>query len=428
MAKALGDGAVRKRRPHTKSRRGCGNCKTRHEKVSTRWREDLPIYGCIWHARLTVTIKCDERKPQCRKCHEHGLVCSYNTKDKMATFSESSSWIIELPKPPRPRPLRAPLISSNASWHIELDASSLAALDMFENYTLYTLGDMWLPSVYKSTILKMAFAYPPLLHGILTIAATHSRYLRSASDPAPLHRTPDELYHWSQAASLFAQTLSHPIDPQSRDAVYATSVNLSGIAFCCIETSDPRRSWPMQPSPPSPPDPGTDLDLVWLRMNEGKAQVWALTDPTRPDSIFSSVSQATASKMPKLPTGGVGDGVPPALARLCGLREGSSSPDNNAYFRAAHALGYILAFDPSRESSCRYFSFLGFMDEGFRELLRGRDPTALVLLALWYSMAKKTVWWLSFRAEVELKAIRMYLARSHEYHGDRLEELLEITK
>lgn len=185
----------------------------------------------------------------------------------------------------------------------------------------------------------------------------------------------------------------------------------------------------MQPSPPpSPPDPGADLDLVWLRMNEGKAQVWALTDPARPDSIFSSVSQAMASKMPKLPTRGVGDGVPPALARLCGLREGSSGPDDNAYFRAAHALGYILAFDPSRESSCRYFSFLGFMDGGFRELLRARDPTALVLLALWYSMAKKTVWWLSFRAEVELKAIRMYLARSHEYHGDRLEELLEITK
>ncbi|KAJ9143419.1 hypothetical protein NKR23_g6550 [Pleurostoma richardsiae] len=48
----------RKRRAHTKSRKGCDNCKLRHE-------------------------KCDEGKPSCQKCLVFGVSCIYGHQNNV---------------------------------------------------------------------------------------------------------------------------------------------------------------------------------------------------------------------------------------------------------------------------------------------------------------------------------------------------------
>jgi hypothetical protein len=65
--------AVRKRKTHSKSRQGCGNCKLRR-------------------------VKCDEAKPGCRRCQDYGVRCSYSRKpaaDAQLSFGEEISLVVE---------------------------------------------------------------------------------------------------------------------------------------------------------------------------------------------------------------------------------------------------------------------------------------------------------------------------------------------
>lgn len=53
----------------------------------------------------------------------------------------------------------------------------------------------------------------------------------------------------------------------------------------------------------------------------------------------------------------------------------------------------------------------------FEDLLRVKDPVALLLLYLWYRKAGGSIWWIELRARVECPSICSYLRK---YHNDNL--------
>ena len=64
--------ANRRRKPHVKSRGGCGNCKLRRVKVCKRVLSPLPGRSSTEHS-----LQCDESKPMCNKCTAYNVSCSY---------------------------------------------------------------------------------------------------------------------------------------------------------------------------------------------------------------------------------------------------------------------------------------------------------------------------------------------------------------
>ncbi|KAH8433324.1 uncharacterized protein LDX57_010960 [Aspergillus melleus] len=64
------------------------------------------------------------------------------------------------------------------------------------------------------------------------------------------------------------------------------------------------------------------------------------------------------------------------------------------------------------------------MQPCFAQLLRARDPVALVLLALWYERAGRLIWWIRYRAVVEGPAICSYL-RCTAGHDAAMRRILE---
>jgi hypothetical protein len=63
----LASDANRQRRAHKKSRRGCSSCKLRR-------------------------VRCDEKKPNCHRCRDYGVVCTYDGKVSTLSFAGESSF------------------------------------------------------------------------------------------------------------------------------------------------------------------------------------------------------------------------------------------------------------------------------------------------------------------------------------------------
>ncbi len=247
--------------------------------------------------------------------------------------------------------------------------------------------------------------YPFLMHASLALAALHDRYLGTptAGRPALL-----ATYHWSQCTALFNQQLRRPIQPQDRDAVWATAASLGAITFASVDAaSSPEAAWPLKEAEPS--------DLEWIRISEGKMALWHLTDPLRAGSVFRAMSHVYAQLFSPLPVRGI-DGLPPALSSLCNL-DASSSADSNPFFTPVHALSRLLATPGDQITLSIAILFMGHMKKPFTAMLQARHPVALLLLAMWYARARQAVWWIELRARVECPSICLYLRRFHKENG-----------
>lgn len=150
-------------------------------------------------------------------------------------------------------------------------------------------------------------------------------------------------------------------------------------------------------------------------MNKGKMSLWNIVNPLRSDSIFHVMAGTFAYVHSPLPEGGT-EGIPPALAALCNIREDSMAK-TNPYFHAAHAVAQILEVEDSEVTVGPVQMFMRCIHGGFEGLLRERDPVALVLLYLWYRKAGSCIWWIGLRARVECPAIWLYLQRYHWGNG-----------
>lgn len=240
------------------------------------------------------------------------------------------------------------------------------------------------------------------MHASLAVALTYDRHLNA---PPGCRRTLEEVYHWSQSTVLFNARLREPISARDKDAIWGTAAALAVLTFAIPDARTPDQAWPLKSS-------SAAADLDWLRMSNGKMALWHLANPLRPDSLFRVLAPTYAQMHAPLPEGGI-DGIPRALAGLCGLDDASTA-GGNPYLRAAHAVAWILELADGEVTLGMTQPFTGSIRGEFEGLLRERDAVALVLLYLWYCKAGRGVWWIGLRARVEGPAICAYLRR---YHG-----------
>ncbi|KAE8448854.1 hypothetical protein EG329_008856 [Mollisiaceae sp. DMI_Dod_QoI] len=255
------------------------------------------------------------------------------------------------------------------------------------------------------------------MHVVQVLTVIHDRYL----SPNPLSKqTLTEVYHLSRAAALFNRKLSSPIQHHDRDGLWATAALLGLIAFSLTDASSASESWPLT-NPPSK-DP-----LEWITIAESKSAIWNLTNPLRPDSRFAimKADYDTAQPAFKVPLHGT-EGIPPKFVELLQLDDWVSAK-TSPYYTSIHILVPLLPIPCERASIIRFLAFIGHMQEDFKDLLRARDPRALLLLAYWYAKVWKSVWWIERRAVLECEAICRYLDRRHE-KDTVLQELLLFPK
>ncbi|KAH8890625.1 putative C6 finger domain protein [Thozetella sp. PMI_491] len=383
--------ALRSRR----SRRGCRNCKLRK-------------------------VKCDETRPYCQSCRSFGVVCNFaaDVPDLQLSAEAQPQWKVpgdgavatrSTLRPPRP-PLKLPIMTVVATdvstTSIELDASSTRLLYWFRLWMASNWG------VAMDNSMRLAHQHPFLMHAVLAAAGAYERKLTSPPD-LPSTRTISEMSHFSHCTTLLGRKLRQPIQPQDRDALWATASLLSILVFLAFDGPSPEEAWPCKDQDSS--------YLDWLRASDAKWALWKLTDPLRPDSIFAHMADTYARLQVHSPSSGI-EAVAPKLALLFGLDERSSAA-TSPYFDPVHAVSHFEDTVEGQSTLGKALAFLNRSSGPFKALIARKDPRALLLLALWYSHAGKLVWWVELRGRVECRAICMYLRRQPEV-DPRLLELL----
>ncbi|KAJ5627950.1 hypothetical protein N7490_010178, partial [Penicillium lividum] len=243
----------RRRRPHTKSRRGCRNCKLRR-------------------------IKCDETEPQCQKCLSFDVTCNYkmtHNSDLQPSSTDDSPFghLVFDSKPNQTISLPAITVGYGPG-SFQMDIESLARLDRFRNRTALSFSSAMACDIYQNDVLKLAMQvtdlsiyhtknaltfmkHPFLMHIILSVTATHDRILFAAPDNNK--KSVAEVYHGAQGAGLLSQKLSSPILYEDRDALWSSAAILGIASMTSIEASTPAEAWPLKPDDPS--------DLYWLNLS-----------------------------------------------------------------------------------------------------------------------------------------------------------------
>jgi hypothetical protein len=240
----------------------------------------------------------------------------------------------------------------------------------------------------------------------------HDRYLGTESS---IRQSTAIAFHWSRGAALLNNKLSANIDPSERDALWACAGLLGALAFSSIEAKTPEQAWPLKPSSLS--------DLDWLKMSEGKKEIWKIADPLRADSVFHPMvpdflqyaspnsSSSSGSELQKLPN---------ELIYLCRLND-TSMQNTNPYLASASFIAHTIDIECSTHNVGMFLSFFGCMHPHFKQLLGQRDPCALLLIAYWYvKMCQCQQWWIWRRASLECQAICRYLTLYHGGDGNIL--------
>jgi hypothetical protein len=237
------------------------------------------------------------------------------------------------------------------------------------------------------------------MHASLGVTLTFDRHMNGTLG---CRRSLEECYHWSQSTILFNQRLRKPIKAKDKDAVWGTAAALVILTFS-PNASSPEQAWPLKSS---------DFGLDWLPMIKGKMSLWHIVNPLRPDSLFCGMAETFADMHSPLPEAGI-EGIPSALADLCNLND-SSTAGGNPYFHAAHGVSRILDLPDSEIRTGHTQPFIRSIHGCFEELLRARDPAALLLLYLWYRKVGPSIWWIELRARVECPSICLYLRLYHK--------------
>jgi len=255
------------------------------------------------------------------------------------------------------------------------------------------------------------------MDAILTLTLMHDRHLSAVSN-TKLSTT--EAYHWYRATYSFNKQLSRPLQAEQQAALWTTAALLGTITFCHIEARTPEEAWPLKlPS---------SSDLDWLRMSDGKKEVWKLTQPLKADPVFRAlVAVHTNDLLPTPSTKPELKALPLEFISLYGL-DATSTSDNNPYHAAATGLAQILDLDRPITTILSFLTLISTMHPDYKRLLERKDPRALLLLTCWYAkVCQLQVWWLRRRAVLEGQAICIYLER-HYRHEINIQTLLQFPR
>jgi hypothetical protein len=234
----------------------------------------------------------------------------------------------------------------------------------------------------------------------------HDRHLAAQSHTK---RTEFESYHWAMAAQMLNYEISQNSNSYDPDAVWMGAALMSWMAKYAVETQNPDEVWPLSPKIP---------EIPWLAVQKGLRIIWELVGGGPGKSVFFKPKihdKFRAERCIGLPPAKPGiEGIPKVLADLCDLDQWST-PENNPYHTAVHVLSDLLVRPSSHPRSLRFLAFINTTNDEFETLLRQKDARSLLLMAIWYNLAPKPLWWFSLRASLERKAICIYLDR---YHAD----------
>ncbi len=379
---------------------------------------------------------------------DHSNSPSTFTVGEEVDFNDTSTPIISWP---------VPAVQASSGL---ISSSNLELLNHYKTFTWQTLtvrDDMAVVSLYKHSIPHLSLSHSHLLYALLSVAASHRNTL------VPSHQTERlALIYRQRTLAEYSKALQN-ITAENYESVLVTGMLLLSLT--------------------SPPEPGvTDGDayLVWmdmfLKMSEGlrvlaslrwaagieKLSVYPLicrelrTLP--PPPVFHASSDrhlhtrvgaiGTTPDYPNPPSTyclryseAAPVFLPPPLMRLLSSlnnTEVDSGPidlHGNTLYPVLHAFSPIFLslyyYHLNPDFFVRVFVFCSFLMPEFLQLVKNREPRALVLVAWWFALAGLAPrgWWPGNAVEKTVEAVgRIVLAKGDVITREAFENVDDLVR
>ncbi|KAL4811069.1 nucleophile aminohydrolase [Aspergillus unguis] len=208
------------RRSHTKSRRGCFQCKRRHVKVCSALS-----YSAI---SILISLQCGEELPQCSLCRKRGLDCDYPPAGEAESQALSVQDTNDTPPIPEEWPTHTRMLEMRLFHHFIIDVSFTLRSDIIET------------GHFQVAVPKLATSHPFLLDIILAFSALHLAFLENG-DSKWLETA---LKYQNRACSAFGRVLID-LAPENLGPAFVCSIfiMLCAFAYPCVsqnrDTFDP---------------------------------------------------------------------------------------------------------------------------------------------------------------------------------------------
>jgi hypothetical protein len=410
--------AARKRKAHTKSRRGCINCKLFH-------------------------VKCDETQPHCKRCLRSALDCEYpDSSTKKSPLSSAApthryEQTIDLSSPdPDSDPNSQPLVPS-VSLSPSPPPSNLGIIIPLHGGSRYNLSDRDDTFLHRFCVTTCFTITPKRL---LTANVSRMTYEAGCRNPAIVHAylalahlqhhpasSPQQLaFHYYNAAALLREHVSRPsIALADAEVVWALSVLLPYATFAITDPRltpgarfGPRNLWPC--------DRTNHASLGWISMLSGRMALLRRLQSEHGDrATFLAIDCAREAQIRfagnRIPTRDLVAKLSAVLTRpaisallvLAGYPSDDAPQDEwkrNPYSVPLTRLANSVIMPPSPTQINEYFNLPRWIYENMREQLFARDPLLVLILALLFARsAAEDVWWLRKRVPLQLESMCLYL-------------------
>ncbi|KAJ5096326.1 hypothetical protein NUU61_005682 [Penicillium alfredii] len=369
------------RRPHRKSRHGCVECKRRRVKVCIGATH-------ILH-RLAPTNsdfpQCDEVRPTCSNCAKRHAECEYGSstsllwandepgRSSLASGSDSgphSSPVLGSPNTDS-LGILGRLSGDNAASTLPSPALNLHDLELMMqwcNATYHTLSRNELTDpIWRNIVPDEALSHSFLMHGILALSALH--LARTGPEPSRragyLNRA---VAHQNQALALFRELLGDITDANAK-AMFAFASIVVVYTFGFPHTPDAQDAW-------------TCVDDLYqvLILTRGIQQVIRSPADCLRDSQFAPILQVEEVHA------FLSEDATVTIKRLHEANENygahHSTHDREVYQETINNFAEMLSWVQGGMTASTVAGRWAIrLPQRFLELLRQREPLALVMLA-----------------------------------------------
>ncbi|PIA91883.1 Sterol uptake control protein 2 [Cercospora beticola] len=318
------------RRPHTKTRDGCGTCKARK-------------------------VRCDLERPICRNCTRGNRPCHYPNQ------------VLALP-------------SALGATSADAQIFPVRDMELLHHYTSIVYSTMTDRAdddhLWQDAVPRLAFSYPFLLHGLLAVSALHRRHESEGSQRQPLMNV--ARYHQQHALNLYIPMLQN-IDEQNCHALFAFSIVTAIICFGMLSDEE-------ETAPPlvirvidmfdALSGTAVVAEVAWEWLHHGPMKViLERTEPVREnlDGLEPGLRSSLDLLLDRAETACLENHDPSGL---------DAATRRKAYHNSIYSLGSIaapLVFKDRPFGVAMCYPILS--GNAYISLLRHRDPLALAILA-----------------------------------------------
>lgn len=348
------------RRSHTKSRRGCRQCRNRH-------------------------IKCDETQPRCTHCSRHDLTCVYghlesSTDGLQSSPEPSSDKEIDKYKAlilKRLRELDVPPKDVQSPIYRQEDTNEI--IDHFLHHSELWLGTPEIQRVLQRYAVRWAISAPYVMYGLIATAAAH---LFHCSPQVKKYEVAMSV-HYALSLQNFALQLSKPITREVMDPLIACSIMHGPFAF-----------WKQGH------EEADDMPFRWLRtirgvpviLSEVPDKTWIEQSVWYEYTIQAGGNIDGTLSLPEDPT--VVSWARSVVEKFEELCETTVTENTSVYSAPLRHLSMLMRMNDHHHRSSATLRFNGHLSIEFVDLLEKGDTRALLLFCYWYGMmCNVKQWW-----------------------------------